>query len=212
MIWNKAAVGEGGVRFYLSYSGSRPSAPNCVTLAGDIQAAAATNLGPLISTAIAMDEIDVLDIQDSSGASGQNTTTWNGTRSGSATPVQVCTGVEYNIARRYRGGKPRGYWPFGTTSDYASGSSWSPGFVSASNAGMLAFFTAVNGLSVGSMGTLQHVNLSFYKGYVNIENPDSRAFSRPTYRSPNAIHDNVSGYSTKTILSSQRRRRTSTTP
>jgi hypothetical protein len=79
------------------------------------------------------------------------------------------------------------------------------------NSGVAAFFSEIEGLSVGSMGTLQHVNLSYYKGFTNITNSSGRERAVPTYRTV-ATHDNVTGYSAKAIIGSQRRRRTSTSP
>lgn len=210
-IFNEGAVGEGGVRFYLSYSGSAPSGANCTTLAGDIEAAWAAHLLSLQSTQYALEEVDVLDIASNSGQSGQWTGNSDGSRSGSGLPVQVCTVVEYGIGRRYRGGKPRGYFPFGTETDLNTQAAWQTSFITAVNTGVAAFFAAIEGLSVGSMGTLAHVNLSYYSGFTNHTNPSGRSRAVPTYRAA-ALLDSITGYSAKTRLGSQKRRRSSTTP
>jgi hypothetical protein len=210
-IWNKAATGEGGVRFYLSYSGSAPSGANCTTLAGDIESAWASHLLSLQSTQYALEEIDVLDIATSSGNSGQWSGNTDGTRSGTGLPVSVCTNVEYGIGRRYRGGKPRGFYPFGVEADLNTQAAWSSTFLTAVNTGIAAFMTALEALSVGSMGTLAHVNLSYYSGFTNHTNPSGRSRAVPTYRSA-ALLDTVTGYSAKATLGSQRRRLLSTTP
>jgi len=200
-----------GTRFYLSYAGSAPTGANCVTLAGDIEAAFASDLASLMGAAYTLTEVDVLDIATDSGLSGQWTGTETGTRSGSNFPAQVCTNIEYGVARRYRGGKPRGFWPFGVESDASSLSSWTGGFVTAVNSGIVAFFTAVEALSVGAVGALRHVNLSYYSGFTNHTNTSGRERAVPTYRAT-AVHDNVTSYATKVEYGSQRRRRTSTTP
>ena len=80
-----------GTRFYLSYAGSAPTGANCVTLAGDIEAAFASDLASLMGAAYTLTEVDVLDIATDSGLSGQWTGTETGTRSGSNFPAQVCT-------------------------------------------------------------------------------------------------------------------------
>jgi hypothetical protein len=211
VIWNIGGIGEGGVRFYLSYSGSAPSGANCVTLAGDIDVAWANHCSALTSSYFSVNEIDVLDIASNSGQSGQWTGTQTGTRTGNTLPVQVCTNVEYGIGRRYRGGKPRGFYPFGTDSDHTSEAVWSGTFLTAVNTGIAAFFSTIEGLSVGSMGTLQHVNLSYYSGFTNHTNPSGRSRAVPTYRAA-ALLDTITGYSAKGVMGSQRRRRTSTTP
>lgn len=210
-IWNEGGVGEGGVRFFLSYSGSAPSGANCSTLATDIANQWSSHLIPLMHGDWTLDEVDVLDIATNSGQSGQWTGTEAGSRSGTALPSQVCTNVEYGIGRRYRGGKPRGFYPFGVEADLATQSQWSGTFLSSVNAAMAAFFTAIEGLSVGSMGTLAHVNLSYYSGFTNHTSTSGRSRAVPTYRAT-ALLDTVTGYFAKSVLGSQKRRRTSTTP
>jgi hypothetical protein len=200
-----------GTRFYLSYAGSAPTGANCVTLAGDIEAAFASDLAPLMGDAYSLTEVDVLDIATDSGLSGQWTGDETGSRSGNNLPAQVCMNVEYGIARRYRGGKPRGFWPFGVVGDEESLSSWSSAFVGDVNSGISAFFTAVEALSVGAVGALRHVNLSYYEGFTNHANTSGRERAVPTYRAT-ALHDNVTSYAAKIEYGSQRRRRTSTTP
>lgn len=211
MVYNKGITAEMSNRFYFSYSGSAPTGANCTTLAGDIESAWATNLAPLIGNIWTLEEVDVIDIATVTGFSGQWNGSSSGTRSGSNLPAQVATNVEFNIARRYRGGKPRIYLPPGVTGDQANPVTWNSTYYNAVNSGMTAFIAAIQALSIGAMGTLKHVNLSYYSGYTNVEVPGRRAYSIPTYRA-SAKHDDVTGYSTKPLLSSQRRRRTSTTP
>lgn len=206
-----ATGNDWGSRFYLSYSGSAPSGADCTTLAGDVFGAFATHCQGLISTATEAQECDVLDIASHAGFSGQNTGAFFGTRSGTALPAQVATNVEYGIARRYRGGKPRAYWPFGVDGDMLDVAHWASAFVDNVNLAVAAMFTEIQALSVGSMGTLKHVNLSYYSGFTNHTNTSGRERAVPTYR-PVALHDDITGYFTKPLLSSQRRRRVATTP
>lgn len=211
LIYLELASNAAGNRFYLSYSGSAPTGANCTTLASDIASAWNSNMAALTGPNFALDEVDVLDIATDSGFSGKWTGTDNGTRSGVNLPVQCATNVELGIARRYRGGKPRLYFPPGTDPDLATNAAWNSTFIGEMNTGVTAFFTAITGLSVGAMGTLTHVNLSYYKGFTNITNSSGRERAVPTYRAT-ALHDNITGYFTKAEIGSQRRRRTSTTP
>lgn len=200
-----------GQRVYLAYSGSAPSGADCTTLAGDVAAAWLTHLAPVTTVNWQLTEVDILDIATDSGFSGQWVGTHAGTRSGTVLPQQVATNVEFGIARRYRGGKPRMYLAPGVNSDAVTNAAWESGYITAVNSAVAAFFSEIEGLTIGSMGTLSHVNVSFYQGYDNIENPGSRAYARPKYRTTAKV-DTVTGYSTKAEMSSQRRRRTSTTP
>lgn len=199
-----------GSRFFLSYAGAAPTAGNCATIASDIASAWATDIGPHVHETYALTEVDVLDIASLSGASGQ----WNGSDaggvSGTALPSQCAMNVEYGIARRYRGGKPRMFIPPSQTSDQVDASHWSASVVTATSAYVLAFFTAVEAISVGAVGALAHVNLSYYKGFTNIVNSSGRERAVPTYRDT-AVVDPVESYAAKAVIGSQRRRRISTT-
>jgi hypothetical protein len=88
---------------------------------------------------------------------------------------------------------------------------WLSAFVTSTNTHIQAFFAAVEALSVGSMGTLTHVNLSYYKGFTNITNSSGRERAVPKYRDT-ALVETVTSYATKQTIGSQKRRRTSTTP
>lgn len=199
------------MRFYLSYSGSAPSGANCLTLAGDVASAWSEYLAALMSSNYALEEVDVLDIATDSGLSAVWTGSVDGTRSGTSLPDQVATNIEFGIGRRYRGGKPRCFLPPANTGDLFNQSSYGSSFIATANTAFGNFMSQIEGLSIGSMGTLTHVNLSYYKGFTNITNSSGRERAVPTYRAT-ALHDNVTGYSTKAILGSQKRRRTATTP
>lgn len=211
LIYTDTDGNEMGNRFYLSYSGSAPSGANCATLASDISSAWGTNLKGLVIDSVSLTEIDVLDIATDSGLSGQWTGTVTGTNGSGPLSIQCAINVEFDIARRYRGGKPRFFLPTANNSEMDGLNRWTSGFVTTVNSDVAAFFTAVEALSVGSMGTLQHVNLSYYKGFTNIVNSSGRERAVPTYRGT-ALHDNVTGYSCKQTIGSQKRRRSSTTP
>jgi hypothetical protein len=202
-----------GSRFYLTYSGSPPTPANCVTLANDVVTQWGAHIGPILSLHWTLNEVDVLDLGSTSGASGQSSTTSTAGATDPAPPSSVAVNVEFNIARRYRGGKPRMYFPASNNANLANQRNWTSGFVSTFNSDVAAFFSALEALSIGSMGTLQHVNISFYKGH-NTSQPPWRG---PGYKYPplyraTALVDAVEGYATKSVIGSQRRRRTATTP
>lgn len=211
LIYNEGSAGEGGNRVYFSYSGTPPSGADCTALASGVATAWAGNLQGLIPANYSLDEVDVLDIATDSGLSGQWHGADAGTRAGSYLPANVATNVEFGIARRYRGGKPRFFLPPGVQGDLESQGAWSAGYVSSVNEAVVNFFNAVQELSPGTIGTLQHVNLSYYKGFTNITNSSGRERAVPQYRDQ-ALLDTVTGYSAKAVVGSQRRRRTSTTP
>lgn len=200
---------KAGSRFFLSYAGSPPTGANCTTIANDIEVAWLANLAGLIPAAWSLTEIDVLDITTETGLSGQWTGVEAGTRDGTALPAQVASGVEYDIALRYRGGKPRMYLPGGVENDLLDAGRWTTDFTSGLGAVTSEFFTAVEAIDVGAVGALQHINLSYYKGFTNVTNSSGRTRAAPKYRAT-ALSTPVTGYAGKQQLSSQKRRRSAT--
>lgn len=200
-----------GSRFYLSYSGGAPSAANCVTLANDIATAWNTDLAALVYINNVLTEVDVLDIASDSGAFGTAAVSHAGTLDGATLTANVATNVEFDLARRYRGGKPRMFLPTPDGTKLVSEDKWTDAFIAAVNTGVAAFFTAIEALSVGSMGSLSHVNVSYYSGFTNVTNSSGRTRAAPKYRTPTAKVDTVTGYACKAVVGSQRRRRTATT-
>ena len=212
MIFEPPDANQAGSRFYLGFTGSAPSNGDCVTLAGDIRSAWGSNLASLNASEWALNKVDVQDITTRTGNFGEDTTAVNGTRSGTELPQLTAMNVEFKLATRYRGGKPRIFHPPGVHSDTVNEVNWSDTFVGDWQTGIEAFFTAVTGASVGSMGTLSHVIVSYYHLFDNIANSSGRIRAVPRYRTPNALVIPVTGYAPKTLISTQRRRRQSTTP
>lgn len=201
---------KGGSRIYLSYTGSAPSPANCNTLASDVASQWGTAFNGLVPAAWGLTEVDVLDIATDSGHFGSWTGNQTGTRTGDALPANCAMNIEADIGRRYRGGKPRVFLPLGVMTDLVNQSQWQESFAAAAGTAWGDFIAAVEALSIGSMGTLQHVNLSYYKGFTNITNSSGRTRAVPTYRD-SALVDVITGYAPKQVVGSQRRRRSATT-
>lgn len=199
-----------GSRFFLGYGGSPPTSGNCTTLASDIAAAWVTHMAPLIQANYSLTEIDVLDISTLTGASGQWTGDNGGGDTGGAIASQVAVNTEFGIARRYRGGKPRMFWPPASVAAKQNDGSWTLSFVGEYNTAVAAFFAEITALSIGAVGALEHVNVSYYSGFTNHTNTSGRERAVPTYRT-SALVEPITGYSTKQRMGSQRRRRAATT-
>lgn len=211
----KLDYGEGdnslaGSRFYLAYSGSAPTSGNCTTLATDIATQWATDFAPQVSNQFGLVEVDVLDIATTSGASGTVSVSHGGGQSSGIPAAAAAQNIAFNIARRYRGGKPRMYLPPADASSMQDAGHWLDAQVTDTQAAVVAFFSAIEALSIGAIGTLTHVNLSYYQGFKNITNSSGRERAVPTYRTT-ALLDTVTGYTVRKLLGSQRRRRAATT-
>lgn len=211
LIYTQADTQFAGSRFFLGFSGGTATTADLNTLAGDIAAQWNTNIAPQVSNQFSLTEVDILDLTTDTGNSGTWTGTHTGALTGSTIPSQVAVNCEFGIARRYRGGKPRMYWPSGDETTLHDLAHWTSTYVTNMTAAVEAFFTAVQALSVGSLGVLTHVNLSYYKGFTNVTNSSGRTRAAPNYRTA-ALLDTITSYNVKAECSSQRRRRLATTP
>lgn len=210
LIYTQSDGFEGGNRFYLTYAGAAPTGANCVSIATAIEGAWVTDIAGQVNDEWALTEVDVLDITTETGLSGQWTGNEAGIRDGTALPAQCATNIEFDISRRYRGGKPRMFLPPPVYDDLASAGQYGADFIDQMNTNIGDFFTAVEAIDVGAVGALAHVNLSYYKGFTNVTNSSGRERAVPTYRDA-ALVDSVVGYATKGMIGSQRKRRLATT-
>src|ERR1700688_1626092 len=119
VIWKQTVGADVDVvtRLYFSYTGTAPSDATCLLLAEQFWLAWSNDLAPLAATAVVLESVDVIDLTSDTSGSAVYAASVAGTRSGGVLPGGVAPLVNYNIARRYRGGKPRSYWPFGVGGD-----------------------------------------------------------------------------------------------
>lgn len=202
--------GEGGDRLFFSYTGGPPTPGDLTSAATTIATAWGTDIAPLCGSGVVLTEVDILDIASHTGNSAVHAASIAGTRGATNLTDNTCFNLEFGIARRYRGGKPRIYLPAGVEADLLDASKWGAGFMNTVQTDFTSFITAVKAISLPSLAIANHVNLSYYQGFHNVTNSSGRTRAAPTYRSPNAIHDNIQSYIPKQVVGSQRRRRTAT--
>lgn len=103
------------------------------------------------------------------------------------------------------------FLPPGNGADSSDENVWNSTYLNAVNTDFPEFMAAVEALSPGSIGVLDHVALSYYSGFTNITNSSGRIRAAPKYRATALVYP-VTGYEAKQVMGSQRRRRTSSTP
>jgi hypothetical protein len=193
-------------RFFTSYTGTAPTNADLTTFNASISTAFGTNLKSLLNSGSLLQKIDSIDLSSSSAALAENIVSVAGTRGAAVLPAATSLVASYHIARRYRGGHCRGYWPFGIQTDLAQQTVWSGAFVTACNTGLAAFFTAVNAAGWAAAGTLTHVNVSYFNGFSVVTNPVThRARNVPTLRGTPVV-DPVVAVQAQQSIGSQRRR------
>jgi len=204
--WTAAGAPDIHVGFYFSYSGGPPVVNDCLLFCGDV-ISAATPLAGHWTSDVSLNSVKVTDLSSAVGAVAEQATNLVGSRTPGGIDNAMCVVAHYAIARRYRGGKPRGYWPFGDSGELASRVAWSASFVASCQTDLTAFFNGLAGKTHGSTNFGNHINVSFYEGFTNSP-PDpvtNRVRAIPTPRVP-PLKDVITSVTCSTRPGTQRRR------
>lgn len=196
----------GKVRFFKRYSGVAPSAADLDEFATDIsELFSSSGLASHMVDEYALTDVDCIDLTSSTAAVGH----WGGSVAGTDTHAHLdaaaCVLVSHKIARRYRGGHPRNYWPLGTGNDIADSQKWGSSFVTAVQTDMNSFYGGINGEGWTSAGTIDQVNISYYEGFTVFTGVTGRARNVSTPRATPLI-DTVTAHKVQTGIATQRGR------
>jgi hypothetical protein len=204
--WSVSSATTAFTRFYIAYTGTAPTNANLNTFAGSVATAWQTNLQPNTHQSYVFNLVEVEDLTSSTAAVGSITAASAGALTGANVPANCCMVTSYKVARRFRGGHPRGYWPAGDGTKVNNDQTWTPAFVTAWNGALTTFFTSVQAAGWSGAGTLTHVAVSYYLGSTGTIDPvTGRAKNTPTPR-PVPLVDVVSLLQSKAIIGSQRGR------
>jgi hypothetical protein len=193
-------------RLFFHYTGPAPTVAQLVAFATSVEGAWAGNLAQLHTVDKALVLTTVEDLTSPTGAVGQFASLAPGSYAGSALPAGVAVMTNWAIARRYRGGKPRTYWPMGRQADVATPQTWSGAFISAVQTDLALFIAAVKALTWAGATIDNQVNVSFYSGFTTTGGGAVRAKNHSTPRVGNAVVDIISGFGVNGRFASQRRR------
>jgi hypothetical protein len=152
-------------RTFYSYTGVPPGSGVLNPFASTVLTDAATRFAPLMTSDRILTSLVATDLSSSTGDVGVATTATAGTRSGGSLPADICTLQSLEIARRFRGGHPRIYWPFGADLDLLDPQHWNvawPGIVKGQLDGLDGDTEAA--VWAGG-GVLDNVSVSFYSGF-----------------------------------------------
>jgi hypothetical protein len=193
-------------RFFLHYTGTPPTSAQLATFADVIAVSEATQFGPLMSGLYTMNPVNCEDLSSATGAVASGVISNAGSRAGGALAPGTALMLQFLIARRYRGGKPKIFLPLGVTTDVTAAGVWAGAILATASAGWSSMIaTAIAGPWAGGVITGQ-VNVSYYNGFTVVTNPVThRARNVPTLRGAPTV-DPVVSVSAETGLASQRRR------
>jgi hypothetical protein len=191
-------------RIFIQYSGSLSTA-DLTTIIGTASTSWNTNISPQQSNLYTLQQIQGTDL--SSPTAPQNVATVNrvGGSALSQNPASLAIIIKFKIARRYRGGHPRFYLGGTFITPGQSTTNWASTYATNVNTAWTNFIAALLAGPPAAVGTLTHVNVSYFTGFHTVTTTSLRQRSVPTLRAVPLI-DLVLAYSVNPIFGSQRRR------
>lgn len=193
-------------RFYVSYAGAAPSAGQLNTFCSDAHGHFVASCIADLNQKYALGRVHAIDLSSATGAEGDDATSDAGTATDPELTSDVSLVTSYEIARRYRGGHPRGYWPFGQSSSLANPQEWTDAFVSGMQDDFSSFMAGVLSTPWTGGGPLGHVNVSYFHGFTVVTDPIThRARNVPTVRVAPVV-DAISAIIVRKHIGTQRRR------
>lgn len=193
-------------RFYLSYGGTDPTLTELDTFAGAVATAWGTDLKALAPDVVESTEVTCTALFSHSGPETSVPNSVSGTRGATYLGADVSACLRFHVPRRYRGGHPRIYLPFGIDTDLGTGiNEWSGAFIAAMETGWANFITAITTAPWTGSGAMAQVSVSYYTGFTNHTFPSGRVRAIPNLRGTPLV-DVVDAISLNPKLASQRRR------
>ena len=194
-----------GTHFDLAYTGSAPTSTDLGLIAGFGAAAWTAHLAALVNDNALLFEVTAVDLANPGTPQGSSPGPLAGTRTGNPVPNNIAAVISLSIDRRYRGSRPKGFWPFGSDSDMSSTTTWETSFVDAVVTAYNSFINAIVGQVAGGTTIGEPVGVSYYSGKHANPNPTARLAFLPTPRLVPALFA-VVDTSMDTRFGSQRRR------
>lgn len=204
LLWTISSDVSARTGLFFEYSGSAPNNTACSALAGDIFAAFAANNGDWDHDT-SLVGCEVIDLSSATGGVGIHSGSVPG---GLSEPISGASSVlaNYLIARRYRGGRPRSYWPFGDATVVGNRQTWEATFITGVTNHLTAAFAACIGSTSGGCTITNHANVSYYDGFRVVTSPTTgRARNVPVLRATPLV-DTIVGLNVATRIANQRRR------
>lgn len=136
----------------MQYAGAAPNNAALDAACSAVGLAWFNTLGTLINNNTNVASVTAADLTSPSGAVGLNTTSRVGaTVPASPLPNNTAMCITWKVQSRWRGGHPRTYMTGFNQALVVNGNSWSGSFITSMNTQVLAFRTALNAITAGSL-------------------------------------------------------------
>jgi hypothetical protein len=199
-------------RFFFRYTGTAPSDATATLIANDMWLAYSNHLMSLVDASTQLDGAFVVDLTSPSAGAGEDLGVSPGTRTGGELPAATCALVNLAIARRYRGGKPRSYFPFGVATDLLNPQAWTTTFLGDVATALNGFFNACLAITEGGCSISELVNVGYYGeligglSFTAVQNPTTKRWRNVPNVRTTPLVDPVLSYVLNAKPGNQRRR------
>lgn len=193
-------------RQYFAYTGTPPTAAQLVTMATTLFTNWGTVFAGYLPTTAAITEVIIEDLNTLSGATGLFAGSTAGTLTGVELPAGAAFLMNYQIARRYRGGKPRNYFPFGSSAEVNDSQTWKSTFVANVVSQFGTWISDVKAAAWAGSTITNQVNVSYYSGFASVQNPVTKRWKNIATPRVAPVIDVITGYTGNPKFASQRRR------
>jgi len=195
------------VRWHAAYTGTAPSDATCNAIAEAIWNYANSQWASFMCDSTKLTGVKVQDLSSATAGIGEWIADVVGTRGSGQIGAGMAVLVNGHIGRRYRGGKPRSYFPFGIASDITDEQDWGASLVSNTTTIVNGMVTAIEAISISGTICGSTVNVSYYEGVYSTPSPTNpaRYINRPLKRVTPVV-DVITTWTAKARIGSQRRR------
>jgi len=193
-------------RLFVTYTGSVPTGPDLVDLAGQIGTAWVSAFQDYLVTDISFSRVVLTDLTSPTSARGEASGFGPGVNGGAYLGAGTAFLINAQIGRRYRGGKPRSYIPGLDQAALSNPQTWGDATVAALTDAMTGFTSSMEGMASGGCVLAQTVNVSYYSGFLAVENPITLRYRNVPQVRDTPVVDVITGYVGSAKVASQRRR------
>ena len=170
-LWLVGTDNEVSTVFHYTYTGGPPSAADAAAIAANMYGVFAVHVIGALNAANSLRGVSVQDLTSPTSAFGEDLALLAGTRSGGELAAGTAVLANYSIVRRYRGGKPRSYWPWGSDTDLATPQTWNSGGLTAFGTAIDYIFSESTGFTSGTTVVGVPCSVSDYEGFTSVLNP-----------------------------------------
>lgn len=203
--WTEATDPNVMVRNFFQYTGSLNNTDAATWLA-NIVAALGTFMASFSQTTLTLVRSELTDLTSTTSAQVIDSTGHTGAAGGAPIAAGTAMVMQYKIARRYRGGHPRNYLPGMSNTYLTSPTQWNSTSLGNIVAAWIVYIGACTAnTNPAAIGTITHVNVSYFHGFTSFQDLRGRWHNVPTPRATPVVDliVNISGNATP---GSQRRR------